>query len=89
MQKEELGDMGIVVVEVCDINPICLLDLESLEEEFPGVTVLRTSCLSNCNMCAVSPYAYVNGELLTGETPEDVMSQIRVKIVQELEQLQG
>lgn len=77
--------MGIVVVEVCDINPICFLDIESLEEEYPGVSVLIMSCLNNCTICAESPYAMVNGEIIVGETPEDVMQLVRSRIEQELQ----
>ncbi|PWK14391.1 DUF1450 domain-containing protein [Tumebacillus permanentifrigoris] len=76
--------MGIVIVEVCDINPASALDLEQLEEDFPGVSAIRTPCLSNCTMCASTPYVYVNGELLANADREVLLTQIRELIQQEL-----
>ncbi|UOF89779.1 YuzB family protein [Fodinisporobacter ferrooxydans] len=73
-------------MEVCDINPICLLDIEALEQEYPGVSVLKTSCLSNCSICAETPFAYVNGEMLTADSPELLLAQIRKQIEEELVQ---
>jgi uncharacterized protein YuzB (UPF0349 family) len=76
--------MGIVIVEVCDVNPASALDLEQLEEDFPGVSAIRSPCLSNCTMCASTPFAYVNGELLVHEDREVLLAQIREVIQQEL-----
>jgi uncharacterized protein YuzB (UPF0349 family) len=77
--------MGIVIVEVCDVNPASGLDLEKLEEEFPGVTVIRTPCLSNCTQCASLPYAYVNGEILTADDRESLLDRIKQAIAKELQ----
>lgn len=76
--------MGIVIVEVCDVNPASALDLEQLEEDFPGVSAIRSPCLSNCTMCASTPFAYVNGELLVHEDRAVLLAQIREVIQQEL-----
>lgn len=77
--------MGIVIVEVCDVNPASGLDLEKLEEEYPGVSVIRTPCLSNCAQCATIPYAYVNGEILAREDKEALWAEIKREIEQELQ----
>lgn len=76
--------MGIVIVEVCEVNPSSALDLEQLEEEFPGVSVIRNQCLSNCAMCATTPFAYVNGELLTNADRQELLALIRAEIQREL-----
>jgi uncharacterized protein YuzB (UPF0349 family) len=76
--------MGIVIVEVCDVNSASGLDLEQLETEFPGVSVMRTPCLSNCTQCAVVPFAYVNGEILTAPDKETLLSNIKQAIQVEL-----
>jgi uncharacterized protein YuzB (UPF0349 family) len=76
--------MGIVVVEVCDVNPASGLQLERLEEEHPGVSVIRSPCLSNCTMCATVPYAYVNGEMLTATTREELWAALKRAIEEEL-----
>lgn len=76
--------MGIVIVEVCDVNPASGLDLERLEEEYPGVSVMRTSCLSNCSQCAAVPFAYVNGEILAAEGKDELLRLIKQAIEAEL-----
>lgn len=77
--------MGIVVVEVCDGNLINELDIEGLiESEYPEVAVLMNDCLSFCGMCAVRPYAIVNGHRIFGKTPEEALDKIRRKIEEEL-----
>ncbi|HEU4963461.1 MAG TPA: DUF1450 domain-containing protein [Bacilli bacterium] len=77
--------MGIVLVEVCDVNPASGLDLENLEEEYPGVSVIRTPCLSNCSQCAAVPYAYVNGEILSATDKDTLWQDIKQAIEQELQ----
>jgi len=81
--------MGIVIVEVCDVNPASALDLEQLEKDYPGVSVMRTPCLSNCTHCAVAPFAYVNGELLANASRELLWAEVRDMIEKELAGLEG
>ena len=81
--------MGIVIVEVCDVNPAAGLDLLSLEAEYPGVSVIETPCLSNCSICATTPFAYVNGELLAHEDRETLWNQIKSAIEAELNSLES
>ncbi|WP_226643407.1 DUF1450 domain-containing protein [Mesobacillus subterraneus] len=77
--------MGIVVVEICDASLITLLDIEGiLENEFPEVAVLESSCLSFCGMCVKSPYAIVNGKRIFAKTPEVCLELIREHIKMEL-----
>ena len=77
--------MGIVVVEICDGNLITELDIESIiESEYPDVAVLMNECLSFCGMCAVRPYAIVNGSRVFGKTSEEALEKIRTKIEEEL-----
>lgn len=72
--------MGIVVVEICDINVMAGLPLQDLETEYPGVSVLFTSCLGHCEHCADFPYAYVNGEMLSDENPERLLAKLKERI---------
>ncbi len=76
----------IVVVEVCDVNPASALDLESLEEKYFGVSVIRNPCLSNCAQCATVPFAYVNGEILSGDK-ETLWNDLVAAIEQELQSI--
>ncbi|HIV75861.1 MAG TPA: YuzB family protein [Candidatus Pseudogracilibacillus intestinigallinarum] len=78
--------MGIVVVDVCSVNPIMTLDIETIiESEYPEVAVIVNSCLSFCGLCANSPYAQVNGKLVHGKTAEQCLNNIRTQIEKELE----
>lgn len=77
--------MGIVIVDICSANRITILDIEGIiESEFPEVAVIMNSCLSYCGLCAVSPYAHVNGKIIAGKTPEICLDKIREAIVKEL-----
>ena len=77
--------MGIIVVEICDGSLITQIDVEAiLENEFPEVAVLESSCLSFCGMCAKRPYAIVNGKRIFAKTPEECLDLIREHIKTEL-----
>jgi uncharacterized protein YuzB (UPF0349 family) len=76
--------MGIVIVEVCDVNPASGLDLEQLEQDHPGVSVIRTPCLSNCTQCAAVPYAYINGEFVSAADPDALWHELKLAIAEEL-----
>jgi uncharacterized protein YuzB (UPF0349 family) len=86
--KESLNQMGIVIVEVCDVNIASGLDLESLETKYSGTSVIRTPCLSNCSQCALRPYAYVNGEIYWAETTDALWDALQKAIEQELAELE-
>lgn len=80
--------MGIVVVEICDGSLITEIDVESiLEEEFPEVAVIESSCLSFCGMCASLPYAIVNGKRIFAKTVDECLEKIREHIKKELIEL--
>ncbi|GMA56880.1 uncharacterized protein YuzB (UPF0349 family) [Alicyclobacillus sacchari] len=74
---------GVIVVEVCASNPLAAYPLGELEEEFPGVTVLETECLSLCGLCQHNAYAYVNGRLVFAKDPKTCYERLRQRIVEE------
>ncbi|WP_430789997.1 DUF1450 domain-containing protein [Virgibacillus flavescens] len=77
--------MGIVIVDVCDGNAITTIDIEEIiEEEFPEVSVMMNECLSFCGLCALKPYALVNGKRISGNTPEACLDKIREALRKEL-----
>ncbi|OIJ20944.1 hypothetical protein BKP45_07735 [Anaerobacillus alkalidiazotrophicus] len=49
--------------------------LEVLEKD-PDLDVIEYGCLSFCGKCAASPFALVNGEVITAETSEDLVKKI-------------
>ncbi|GEL78828.1 DUF1450 domain-containing protein [Tenuibacillus multivorans] len=77
--------MGLVVVEICDGNLISQINLEELlEKEYPEVAVIENSCLSFCGLCAVRPYALVNGKRVFGKNTEEAVEKIKALIEEEL-----
>lgn len=49
--------------------------LEVLEKD-PDLDVIEYGCLSFCGKCAASPFALVNGDVITAETSEDLVKKI-------------
>lgn len=49
--------------------------LEVLEKD-PNLDIIEYGCLSNCGTCYDHLYALVNGEVVTGETPEELVDNI-------------
>jgi uncharacterized protein YuzB (UPF0349 family) len=48
---------------------------EILERD-PNLDVIEYGCLGYCGKCAASLYALVNGEVVTGDTPEELVENI-------------
>ncbi len=48
---------------------------EALEKD-PNIDVLEYGCLSYCTRCSESLYVLVNGEMVEGETPEELTKNI-------------
>lgn len=49
--------------------------LEKLEKD-PNLDIIEYGCLSYCGKCASSLYALVEGEVVTGETPDELVENI-------------
>ncbi|CAH0344647.1 YuzB family protein [Bacillus sp. CECT 9360] len=49
--------------------------LEQLEQD-PNFDIVEYGCLGYCGKCAASLYALVNGEPVTGDTPEELVENI-------------
>ncbi|MTT30661.1 DUF1450 domain-containing protein [Terrilactibacillus sp. BCM23-1] len=49
--------------------------LEKLEKD-PNLDVIEYTCLGYCGLCYEGPYALVNGEFVSGETPEELVDHI-------------
>lgn len=48
---------------------------EKLERD-PNLDVIEYGCLSYCGKCSSSLYALVDGEVVTGESPEELLEKI-------------
>jgi uncharacterized protein YuzB (UPF0349 family) len=49
--------------------------LEVLEKD-PNLDVIEYGCLGYCGVCYEGPYAMVNGEVVTGGTPDELVKNI-------------
>ncbi|KGX89623.1 hypothetical protein N781_07625 [Pontibacillus halophilus JSM 076056 = DSM 19796] len=47
-----------------------------LLEKDPELDVIEYGCLSHCGLCAQSLFALVNGDRVTGETPEELVENV-------------
>jgi len=79
--------MGIVIVEVCDYN---ILSAAELEEVFQrnDVAVMSYDCMNFCGMCAMGPYAMVNGRrIFWKKRLKNASEKIKAAVEEELEKL--
>ena len=49
--------------------------LEMLEKD-PNLDIIEYGCLSYCGKCGHSLYALVNGEMVMGETPNELVENV-------------
>jgi uncharacterized protein YuzB (UPF0349 family) len=49
--------------------------LERLEKD-PDLDIIEYGCLGYCGKCAATLYALVNGEVVTGKNPDDLVDNI-------------
>jgi uncharacterized protein YuzB (UPF0349 family) len=49
--------------------------LERLEKD-PNLDIIEYGCLGYCGKCATTLYALVNGEVVTGKTPDELVDNI-------------
>ncbi|MCM2675461.1 YuzB family protein [Alkalicoccobacillus plakortidis] len=51
--------------------------MEQLEKD-PNLDIIDYGCLSHCGECSMGPYALVNGELVSGNTADELVANIYV-----------
>lgn len=49
--------------------------MEKLEQD-PNLDIIEYSCLSYCTQCAETIYCLVNGDIVEGETPDDLVANV-------------
>lgn len=75
--------LGIHLIEVCDANEAAVPALHQLEEKYP-VTIIENACMTQCELCAMSPYVFFNGEIVTEDNIEALMMRLEIEIQQAL-----
>ncbi len=53
--------------------------MEQLERD-PNVDVVEYGCLGYCGICSLDHFCLVDGETVVGETPEELLEKIYLKI---------
>lgn len=76
-RRWSLLNLGLVIVEVCSRNAVNTPALEQFEAEYPEIAVMYEECLNNCELCALRPFAYVNGKTATAPTAEGCIERIK------------
>lgn len=72
-------------MEICESNLLSTIETEGLlENEYPEVSVITSSCLSFCGLCRLRPFAMVNGKRIKGKDVDDALINIRAAIEEEL-----
>lgn len=76
--KQE-GEQAMIlpVIEFC-ISNLASGSYKAMEmlEKDPNLDIIEYSCLSYCTRCAETLFALVNGEFVSGETPEQLVENI-------------
>ncbi|MDQ0268511.1 uncharacterized protein YuzB (UPF0349 family) [Cytobacillus purgationiresistens] len=76
--------MGLILLEICDLNLLTETILEELLAQYPEVAVMSYECQNLCGLCKLRPYALVNGQRVSGKNIEECVTNIKVKIEEEL-----
>ncbi|MDQ0219708.1 DUF1450 domain-containing protein [Peribacillus cavernae] len=71
-----------VTIEFCQNNLDRFLNEETfpLFQKFltqPSVIYKEFECLSECKLCKKSPYAKADGEIIIGESPDDLLNKLK------------
>ncbi|MGM0875476.1 MAG: YuzB family protein [Bacillota bacterium] len=65
------------IIEFCISNLAngAQVALQQLEKD-PNLDIIEYGCLGYCGKCNNSPYALVNGEIVTGNNPDELVENI-------------
>ncbi|RFU70133.1 DUF1450 domain-containing protein [Peribacillus saganii] len=65
------------IIEFC-VSNLASGSYEAMQklEQDPNLDIVEYGCLSYCGKCARSMFALVNGEVVTGETAEELVANI-------------
>ena len=65
------------IIEFCASNMHHGTDkIMKMLESNPDYDVIEYGCLGNCGQCYMEPYALVNGEIVSGENPDELYENI-------------
>lgn len=76
------------LVEFCasNVSSYTKTVMEALENDLDlDADVLEYGCLGHCGECYMQPFALVNGDFVTAETPEELLGKIKEKLLKDEE----
>lgn len=56
------------------------------DESIGEVEVMEYECLGNCGQCYLQPFAMVEGTIVAGDTPEELLENIKAFVVKKQEE---
>lgn len=66
------------IIEFCVSNLASGTDkVKEALELYPDLDVVEYGCLGNCGECFTNPYALVNGDIISAETPDELLRKIK------------
>lgn len=77
MKLVEVNDVIMPIIEFC-VNNLANGSQKAREilERDPNMDVIEYGCLGYCGKCSASLFALVNGEVVMGKNPEDLVENI-------------
>lgn len=71
------------IIEFCTSNLASgTEEIFHLLESNPALDVVEYGCLGNCGECFLRPFAYVEGKIISAETPHELLEKIKMEIME-------
>lgn len=74
------------IIEFCTSNLASgTEEIMHILEANPTLDVVEYGCLGNCGECFLHPYAYVDGNIIAADTPDQLLEKIKQKLKENYE----
>lgn len=74
----------MIMIEFCRSNLASwtqgIYEQLTSDPEWAEIEVIEYGCLGNCGQCYIQPFAMVNGEIVAGIDPDELLDNIRSHI---------
>ncbi|WP_134704011.1 YuzB family protein [Ammoniphilus sp. YIM 78166] len=83
-----------IMIEFCQANFSTCSDqvmakLQSdsvLLDDLGEIEAIEYGCLGNCGQCYIQPFAMVEGSIVAGDTPEELLEEIKAQVKRKQEE---
>ena len=72
-----------IIIEFCQANYSTGSDQvrdQLVDDPDLDADIIEYGCLGNCGQCFLQPYAMVNGDIVAGDSPADLLQKIKETI---------